>query len=211
MILLCFLFNFHVSEVAWILCVRRFRAMREIMDVPLPSLLKIAILLLILLRTITTASYDPSIMMPYEKISGSSSEVSKIEETIQCTDARSSTKTCAEDCFSIFENGENCIGFLVDRNEDCFLCKATGTTEINGGQNTNIENDDILYLLLHSLIEPDIYLSMDDLDLTTRTLIGHGASGRLVGASYQWHVIEGRVGKAVDFNGSFAEPGVAQP
>ena len=190
---------------------RRFREMRGIIGVALSSPMKISILLLILLGTIAAASYDPSIMMPYEKIPGSSSEVSKIGETIQCTEARSSTKTCAEDCFRIFENGKNCIGFVVDSNEDCFLCKATGITEINGGQNTNIENNDILYLLQHSLIEPDIHLSMDDLDLTTKTLIGHGASGRLVGASYQWHVIEGRVGKAVDFNGSFAEPGVAQP
>ena len=190
---------------------RRFGTMRGIMPVALTLPIKIAILLLILLRTITAGSYDPSIMMPYGKISGSSSKVGKIGETIQCTESRSSTKTCAEDCFSIFENGGNCIGFVANNNEDCFLCKAIGTTEINGDQNTNIEKDDILYLLQHRLIEPDIYVSMDDVDLTTKILTGHGASGQVVGASYQWRVVEGRVGKALDFNGSFTQLGVAQP
>ena len=55
----------------------------------LSSPMKISILLLILPGTITAASYDPSIMMPYEKNSGvPPSEVSKIGDTIQCTEAR---------------------------------------------------------------------------------------------------------------------------
>ena len=63
---------------------------------------------------------------------------------------KAALKTCAEDCFRIFENGENCIGFLVDSNEDCFLCKATGTTEINGGQNTNIET--IIFYIFYNIV-----------------------------------------------------------
>ena len=43
-------------------------------------------------------AYDPTVIMPYKEILGSSSVINIIGNTIQCKELRSNIKTCAEDC-----------------------------------------------------------------------------------------------------------------
>ena len=77
------------------------------------------VLIIIILFCHTSSSYDPTIIMPYKKIS--SSELRTIGNTIQCNETRSNIKSCAEECFEKENKKENYVGFLANEN-NCSLC-----------------------------------------------------------------------------------------
>ena len=89
-------------------------------------------------------AYDPSVIMPYKKILGSSSDINLIGNTIQCEDMRKNLQTCAEDCFLKDDKSENCIEVLQDGN-NCHLCKVSNRTEINSNLYTNFTSSHKLY------------------------------------------------------------------
>ena len=120
--------------------------------------MKIKVLILITFFYRYCCSYDPTIIMPYKKIS--SSELNIIGNTINCNDTRLNIKTCAEECFKMENKKENCIGFLANEN-NCSLCKVLVRDGVNNNLNTIISDSQVLYLLKVPEIDSNIYISMD--------------------------------------------------
>ena len=150
-------------------------------------------------------SFDPTIMLPYRRI-----ELNIIGNTLQCNETRSNIKTCAEECFEMENKKENCVGFLKDVNE-CFLCKVLDRDGVNSYLFTNITDNQVLYILKSPKDKPDIHISMDEYNLTTRTITGYRVSGGSAAIS-AGDLIPGKVGQAIHFhsNGRIY-PTVEQP
>ena len=163
--------------------------------------------ILLLICTSYCQAYDPSVIMPYKEILGSSLDINKIGNNILCTDARENLQTCAEDCFLKDDKSENCVGFLQDGNS-CYFCKVSNRTEIDSNLYTNFTSSHELYLLKSQKIEPNIYISMDEFDLSTGTIIGKGVSGGSNGITAD-DLIPGKVGQAIHFGGTIS-PSVGQ-
>ena len=153
-------------------------------------------------------SFDPTIMLPYQRIS--QSELNIIGNTLQCNETRSNIKTCAEECFEMENKKENCVGFLKDGNE-CFLCKVLDRDRVNSYLFTNITDNQVLYILKSPKHKPDIHISMDEYNLTTGTITGYRVSGGSAAISAD-DLIPGKVGQAIHFhsNGRIY-PTVEQP
>ena len=100
------------------------------------------VLIIISLFCHPCSSYDPTIIMPYKKIS--SSELNTIGNTIQCNEMRHDIKSCAEECFEKENKKENCVGFLANEN-DCYLCKILDRDGINNNLNTIVSGNKVLY------------------------------------------------------------------
>ena len=164
--------------------------------------------LVYILKLSNCLAYDPTIIMPYKEIPGSSSDISIIGNTIQCTDARADIKTCAEHCFVKNIQEENCVGFLKDGNP-CFLCKVVDRAAVTANQFTTFTGNQKLYLLQNLNINPDVYISMDEFDVSSGTITGKGVSGGSVGITAD-DLIPGKVGQAIHFGGRIY-PAVAQP
>ena len=141
-------------------------------------------------------SFDPAILMPYKEILGSSTGISIVGNTIQCSDVRENLKTCAEDCFTKNNNRENCVGLLSNATT-CLLCEVLDQISINSGASTNFRSDDKLYLLQSPTIDPDIHISMDDFDLITGDIRGTGVTGTSSGIMASDLVSHGKVGQAI--------------
>ena len=154
------------------------------------------IITLMTLFVTVCSSYDPTVIMPYKEIP--SSDIDKIGNSVQCSDPYANIKTCAEECFRESSQGLNCVGFLNDRN-GCKLCKVLSKDEVNANSYT-IVNNGTLYLLKSQKIEPDIYISMEDIDLNTNTITGKGVSGGLHSISAN-EIITGKKGQAIHFHG----------
>ena len=75
--------------------------------------LKMQVLLMITFKAAICRSYEPTVILPCKKIVGSSSDINKIGNTLQCSDMRQDIKTCAQDCYTKDDKGENCVGFLA--------------------------------------------------------------------------------------------------
>ena len=167
-----------------------------------------AVVFLVMLRIHDCSAYDPTVIMPYKEILGSSSVINIIGNTIQCTDMRSNIKTCAEDCFTKHNRNENCVGFLTEGN-NCSLCKVLNRTEVDANQFTAFTNNHKLYLLKSPEVEPDIYISMDDFDVSMGTITGNRVSGGSAAITAN-DLIPGKVGQAIHFGGRIY-PAVDQP
>ena len=141
-------------------------------------------------------SYDPTIIMSYKEIS--SSELNIIGNTVQCNKTRLNIKMCAEECFKNNKKKENCVGFLTNEN-NCSLCKVLDRDGINKNLNTIVSRNQVLYLLEVPEINPNIYISMEDFNLSTGNITGKGVSGEsnLISAG---DLIEGKVGQAIHFH-----------
>ena len=114
-------------------------------------------------------SYDPTIIMPYK--STSSSELNIIGNTIQCNETIFSINTCAEECFKMENKKDNCVGFLANKS-NCSLCKVLDRDGIKNNLSTIFSDSQVLYLLQVPEIEPNIYISMDEFNLTTGIIGG---------------------------------------
>ena len=153
-------------------------------------------------------SYDLTIIMPYKKIY--SSELNIIGNTIQCNETRFNIKTCAEECFEMENENENCVGLLKD-GTDCFLCKVLDIDVVNSYLFTNITENQILYLLKYPENKPDVAISMDNFDLNTGIITGHRVSGGSNGITAD-DLIPGKVGQAIHFySNRRIKPAVDQP
>ena len=153
-------------------------------------------------------SYDPTVMMPYKEIP--SSELNITGNTIQCNETRFNIKTCAKECFEMENKKENCVGFLANEN-NCSLCKVLDRDGINNNLNTIISDSQVLYLLKVPEIDPNIYISMDDFNLSTGVVKGNRVKGgsTLISAD---DLISGKVGQAIHFHsGGRMYPAVDQP
>ena len=154
------------------------------------------------------SSYNPTVIMPYKEIS--SSDVQKIGNSIQCSDPYTNIKTCAGECFKKSSHGQNCVGFLRDGN-NCYLCKILNRTEINANSYTTIANNHILYLIKSPKIDPNVYISMEEINLNTSTITGQGVSGEMYGITAD-DIISGKKGQAIHFHGGrHIYPSVPQP
>ena len=120
--------------------------------------------------------FDPAAEMPFTEISGSSSQISTIENSLKCADERNDTQTCAEDCLRNSEQGDECAGFL-QHGTTCYLCEVIDASEIDSGQGTQIMPEDKLYILQSPRVDPDIYISMDEYDLSSQIITGIGVTG----------------------------------
>ena len=98
-------------------------------------------------------SFDPTIILPYQRISPS--ELNIIGNTIQCNETRSNIKTCAEECFEMENEKDNCVGFLQDGN-NCLLCKVLDRDGVNSYLFTNITDNQILYILKSPRDKPNV-------------------------------------------------------
>ena len=141
-------------------------------------------------------SYDPAVQMPYKEILGSSSDINIIGNTIQCTDMRENIKTCAEDCFAMENQGNSCVGFLVNSTV-CSLCVNLNQADVNTGLSARFTTEDRLYLLTTPNIDPNIYISMDDFDLDAETITGIGVTGTSSGITRGDLISDGKVGQAI--------------
>ena len=141
-------------------------------------------------------SYDPAIIMSYKEIS--SSELNIITNTLQCNETRFNIKMCAEECSKNIKKKENSVGLLTKEN-NCSLCKVLDRDGINKNLNTIVSRNQVLYLLEVPEINPNIYISMEDFNLSTGNITGKGVSGEtnLISAG---DLIEGKVGQAIHFH-----------
>ena len=149
------------------------------------------VLIIIIYFCHTCSPYDPTIIMPYEKIS--SSELNTVGNTIQCNEVKHDIKSCAEECFEKENEKENCVGFLANEN-DCSLCKVLDRDGINNNLNKIVSDSQKV-----PEIDPNIYISMDDFNLGTGNITGKGVSGesKIISAG---DLIEGKVGQAIHFH-----------
>ena len=155
-----------------------------------------------------SSSFDSTVIMPYKKIPPT--DVAKIENFIQCSEAYINIKTCAEECFKKASQGLNCVGLLKDGN-NCYLCKFLNRTEINANFYTTITNNHVLYLIKSPKIDPNIYISMDEIDLNTSTITAQGVSGGIHGITAN-DIISGKKGQAIHLHGGrHIYPTVPQP
>ena len=141
-------------------------------------------------------SHNATIIMAYKEIS--SSELNIIGNTIQCNETRINIKICAGECFEKNEMKENCVGFSANEN-NCSLCRVLDRDEINKNLNTTVSENQVLYLLEVPKIDPNIYISMEDFNLSAGTIRGKGVSGEsdLISAG---DLIKGKVGQAIHFH-----------
>ena len=140
--------------------------------------------------------FDPAIKMPFTEILGSSSQINPIGNSLKCTDGWNYTQNCAEECFSKYEQGELCFGFL-QRDTNCYVCEVLDASEIDSGEGTQILPEDKLYILQRPRINPDIYLSMDGYDLSSQVITGKGVTGTSSGITTDDLISEGKVGQAI--------------
>ena len=144
--------------------------------------------------------FDPASEMPFAEILGSSSHISTTGNSLKCADERTDTQTCAEECLTNSEQGEQCVGFL-QRGTTCYLCEVLDASEINSGEGTQVMPVDKLYILQNTRINPDIYISMDDYDLSSQTITGIGVTGTSSGIIASDLILEGKVGQAIYLHG----------
>ena len=141
--------------------------------------------------------YNPTVIMPYKEILFS--DIDKIGNSLQCSDPYTNIKSCAEVCFKRSSQGLNCVGFLNDGN-GCKLCKVLSRDGVNANSYTTVNNNETLYLLKSPKIDPDIYISMEEIDLNANTITGKGVSGGLHSISAN-EIITGKKGQAIHFHG----------
>ena len=151
---------------------------------------------IILLNFNFCLSYDHTVVMPYKEIS--SSELYIIGNTIQCYETRVNIKICAEECLEKKKMKKNCVGFSANEN-NCSLCRVLDRDEINKSLSTLISENQVLYLLEVPEIDSDIYISMEDFNLSTGSITGKGVSGESNLISVD-DLIEGKVGQAIHFH-----------
>ena len=142
-------------------------------------------------------SFDPAIEMPFTEILGSSSQINTIGNSLKCANGRNETKSCAVDCLRQNGQGELCAGFLQLGRTNCYLCEVLDASEIDSGEGTQIMPEDKLYILQSRRVDPDIYLSMDDYDLSSQTIQGLGVTGTLFGINASDLILHGKVGQAI--------------
>ena len=146
--------------------------------------------------------------MPYKEIS--SVDIQKIGHSIQRSKPYINIKTCAEECFKQSSEGQNCVGLLKDGN-NCYLWTILNRTEINANSYTTIANNQTLYLIQKPKIDPNVYISMEEIDLNTSTITGQGVSGGMHGITAD-DIISGKKGQAIHFHGGrHIYPSVPQP
>ena len=145
----------------------------------------------------STLSFNPAIEMPFTEILGSSSQINTIGNSLKCEDGRNETKSCAVDCLRQNGQGAKCAGFLQRNTTNCYLCEVIDASEIDSGEGTTIMSDDKLYILQSARVDPDIYISMDDYDLSTQTIQGKGVTGKSSGINASDLISDGKVGQAI--------------
>ena len=170
---------------------------------------KIRQLLLIMFCFKNCLSYDPTIVMPYKKIS-TTSDLNIIGNTLNCSQTRSNIQTCAENCFNMDLLKQNCLGFLKDGSGGkCYLCNVINREEVNSNLYTTFTESQTLYLLKVPNVNPNVYISMEDYDINTKTITGYGVSGTSPNIGVD-DLITGKVGQGIKFGG-WMTPGVSQP
>ena len=76
--------------------------------------------------------------MPFTEILGSSSQINPIGNSLKCADGRNNTQTCAEECLTNNEQGNQCFG-LLQRGTHCYLCEVLDAYEIDSeGGNSDL-------------------------------------------------------------------------
>ena len=141
-------------------------------------------------------SFNLAIKMSFTEILGSSAMINPIGNSLKCLDQCNDTQTCAEECFSNNEQGKQCFGFL-QRGTNCYLCEVLDAHEIDSREGTQILSEDKLYILQSIRINPEIYISMDDYDLSTQTLQGKGVTGTSSNITADDLISEGKIGQAI--------------
>ena len=156
--------------------------------------------LLLLMSTVRLVLlFDPAAEMPFTEILGSSSQISTIGNSLKCADEPTDTRTCAEECLTNSEQGEECAGFL-QRGTTFYLCEVLDASEIDSGEGIQIMPEDKLYILQSTRVDPDIYISMDDYDLSSQTITGIGVTGTSSGIIASDLISDGKVGQAIYLN-----------
>ena len=142
-------------------------------------------------------SFNPAIEMPFTEILGSSSQINTIGNSLKCANRWNETKSCAVDCLRQNGQGEKCAGFLQRNTTNCYLCEVLDASEINSGEGIQIMPEDKLYILQSTRVDPDIYISMDDYDLSSQTIQGRGVTGTPFGINASDLISNGKVGQAI--------------
>ena len=95
---------------------------------------------------------------PYHVLNYGNSQVALIAKTIECSDARPTVDTCANDCFNKEKSGEQCIGFIGHGSGGCSLCQPIDTIS---SVFTNIINGESLYILQKQRKQPDVHIPLN--------------------------------------------------
>ena len=142
-------------------------------------------------------SFNPTIEMPFMEILGSSSQINTIGISLKCANEKNETRACAVGCLTRNGQGELCVGFLQRGTTTCYLCEVLDASEIDSGEGTQIMPEDKLYILQGTRVDPDIYISMDDYDLSTQTIQGKGVTGTSSGINASDLISDGKVDQAI--------------
>ena len=151
----------------------------------------------LLLMFESALSFNPAIEMPFTEILGSSSQINTIGNSLKCTNKRNGTKSCAVDCLRQNGQGEKCAGFLQRNTTNCYICEVLDASEMDSGEGTQIMPEDKLFIVQSIKIDPNIYISMDDYDLSTQTIQGKGVTGTSFGINASDLISDGKVGQAI--------------
>ena len=95
---------------------------------------------------------------PYYVMNSSNPEANVVEETMECTQVRSTVDTCAEECFNREKSGVQCIGFIGHGSGSCTLCQPRNSSS----EYTSIVSSDTLYILQKQRKEPDLHISLNN-------------------------------------------------
>ena len=91
------------------------------------------------------------------------------------------------------------------------LCKVLDRDGVNSYLFTNITDNQVLYILKSPKDNPNVYISMDEYNLTTRKISGYRVSGGS-GSISAGNLIPGKVGQAIYFHSAARIfPTVEQP
>lgn len=89
---------------------------------------------------------------------------------------------------------------MLEEGNNCYLCKVLNRTEVDANWFTTFTDNHELYLLKYLKVEPDIYISIDEFNLTIGTITGMGGSGGSHGITV-CDLIPGKVGQAIHISG----------
>ena len=147
------------------------------------------------------SAFLPEIQMPYSALQGSSPQVTAIGTTLTCTEERSSTRDCANDCYKRELNGSGCPGFYgesLNGGGGCYICHPSSLTEIQSSIHTIFNSSHTLYLLKLKSTVPEIMVNFDN--YTDTNVFGKGTTGTKNGVVDSDHV-EGIKDKALYLHG----------
>ena len=127
--------------------------------------------------------HTPVNLLPWPNFiaAGNNNNLNAFNLKLTCKERFLSIKECAEQCYYREKNGVGCVGFLKYENtKECHICNPATISEVINSANTQINENDVVYILKYNKTKPVMYLPLDGGNITGGTVIGNGITGTIV-------------------------------